>query len=182
MTILLGSLAALYRRVQLSPAARFPVTVRTGVIDWWATQDRVNRIVYLILILALSAASLSFLVMASSPGSSDYFTEFYLLGPQDQAEGFPRNGQVGQPVSLIAGVKNRESAVGEYQIEIRQDQQLLEETASFRLNPGETLEGPLEFTPVVPGENVEIRFLLFRNGEPEPYRSLRLWMKVSKDG
>jgi uncharacterized membrane protein len=175
---LAGSLAAIYRRSQLRPAARFPITIQISAAGWWANQDRTNRMIYLILILALSAASLSFVVMVGSPSPSDYFTEFYLLGPQGQAEGFPREGQVGQSLSITVGVKNQESVAGNYRIEIQQDQQIVGD-GSFSYEPREILQTP-EFMPVTWGRWRSVSAL--RNGEPEPYRTLHLRMKITRDG
>lgn len=41
---------------------------------------------------------------------------------------------------------------------------------------------PVTFTPVDIGDDVKVTFLLYRDGGAEPYRSLRLWLKVKEKG
>ena len=43
---------------------------------------------------------------------------------------------------------------------------------------GQGLEQEVNFTPVSVGENQRVEFLLFKEGESEPYRSLHLWIDV----
>jgi uncharacterized membrane protein len=54
--------------------------------------------------------------------------------------------------------------------------------ARIHLEPGETDERPVSFTPLAAGDDVEVLFYLYRDGVEGPYRSLRLWLKVTEAG
>jgi uncharacterized membrane protein len=58
-------------------------------------------------------------------------------------------------------------------------QQLL---GSVHLDSGATDERPVSFTPLAAADDVEVSFFLYRDGVEGPYRSLRLWLKVTEMG
>jgi uncharacterized membrane protein len=57
---------------------------------------------------------------------------------------------------------------------------LVGQAGPVRLEPGAIDERPVSFAPAVVGDDVEVAFLLYRDGIAEPYRSLRLWLKVTQ--
>ncbi len=107
-------------------------------------------------------------------------TEFYLLGPERQAGGYPHRGAVGEPVTVTVGIVNRERVPVEYRLEVADGERLLGQAGPVRLSPGAAYEGPVSFIPARPGDRVRVTFLLYRNGLPVPYRTLWLWLEVEE--
>ncbi len=107
-------------------------------------------------------------------------TEFYLLGPERQAGGYPYRGGVGEPVTVTVGIANRERVPVEYRLEVADGERLLGQAGPVRLSPGAAYEGPVSFIPARPGDRVRVTFLLYRNGLPVPYRTLWLWLEVEE--
>lgn len=178
--ILACSAVAWYRRRRLPEEERFVLTVEVDVKGWWAAQDRTNRVLYGILALALTTAFLSALAIVVLPKPGERFTEFYILGPEGLAENYPREVMVGQPVTVTVGITNREGVPAEYRVEVVNGEHRVGQAGPIHLEPGETDERPLTFTLAEVGDDVKVEFLLYRNGGEEPYRSLRLWLKVKE--
>ena len=176
--ILTCSAVAWYRRRRLPDQERFVLTVEVDIKGWWAAQDRTGRVLYGVLALALLTAAISATAIVVLPKPGERFTEFYILGPEGLAENYPREAVVGQPVTVTVGITNREGVPAGYRVEVRNGDHLIGQVGTLRLDSGETVERPVTFVPTEVGDDVKVMFLLYRDGGEEPYRSLRLWMKV----
>lgn len=176
--ILACSAVVWYRRSHLPDEERFVLTVEADVKGWWAAQDRTSRILYGVLALALTTAFLSALAIVVLPKPGERFTEFYILGPEGLAENYPREAIVGQPISVTVGITNREGMPAEYRVEVMNGEHLVGQAGPVQLEAGVTDEQPVTFMPTEVGDDVKVMFLLYRDGGQEPYRSLRLWLKV----
>lgn len=174
------SLVAWYRRWRLPEEERFRLVVKVDVKGWWAAQDRTSRILYGILTVAILTAVISAIALVVLPKPGEHFTEFYILGPEGLAENYPREAVVGQPVAVTVGIANHEGVPAEYRLAIISEEHLVGQAGPVRLEPGATDERPVSFVPVVAGDDVEVVFWLYRDGVEEPYRSLRLWLKVTE--
>jgi len=174
------SLVAWYRRWRLPKEERFRLVVKVDVKDWWAAQDRTNRILYGIVTGAILTATISAIAIVVLPKPGERFTEFYILGPEGLAENYPHEAVVGQPVAVTVGIANHEDVPAEYSLAIISEELLVGQAGPVRLEPGAVDERSVSFTPLVAGDDVEVVFLLYRDGGKEPYRSLRLWLKVTE--
>ena len=87
----------------------------------------------------------------------------------------------GEPVSVTAGIANREGVGAEYRIEVRTEDQLIGAAGPFALEDGEVWEGPVEYALPAAGDDQQVHFTLYRDGDPEPYRTLRLWVNVVEE-
>ncbi|MBI4498754.1 MAG: DUF1616 domain-containing protein [Chloroflexi bacterium] len=105
-------------------------------------------------------------------------TEFYLLGPDGLAERYPGEARVGQAVAVTVGIANQERAAGIYRVEVRIEEQQVGSAGPITLGVQEVWEQAVSFTPSQAGPHQEVRFLLFREGYSQPYRSLRLWLDI----
>jgi uncharacterized membrane protein len=159
------------------------VETRTGndLKKWWADQERGNRVVYIILASTLMVVFLTVMSILLLPKSAERFTEFYMLGPEGQAQEYPRQVAVGQTVSLTVGITNREGAAAVYRIQVKAGDQVLTQAGPVLLGNGGNWEQKLEFTPSTAGDDQQILLLLEREGKPSPYRSLRLWINVKPE-
>jgi len=184
------ALLAWRRRRRIPPEERYQFSLpsrlrrphwpalRQDLRGWWAAQDRVHRLLYRVLAGALAVAALCFLAIVALPHPGDRFTEFYILGAEGLAEDYPREGVVGQPLTVTMGIINRESRAAEYRVEVRDGQAAIGGAGPIRLARGAADERAITFTPAEAGDDVQVRFLLYRDGGEQPYRALRLWLKV----
>ena len=132
------------------------------------------------LVLVLVLGLIFLLTVAQLARWGEPVTEFYLLGPERQAGGYPYRGGVGEPVTVTVGIVNRERVPVEYRLEVADGERLLGQAGPVRLSPGAAYEGPVSFIPARPGDRVQVTFLLYRNGLPVPYRTLWLWLEVEE--
>ncbi|HUW14419.1 MAG TPA: DUF1616 domain-containing protein [Anaerolineae bacterium] len=172
------SAVALWRRRRLPPSERFVVEVDVDARGWWAAQDRIGRVLYGILAAALLVALFSAAAIVLLPKPGERFTEFYVLGPEGLAESYPLEASPGQPLTVTAGIANREGVAAEYRIEVRAGKLTIGQAGPLRLGDDEVWEGPIQYALAEPGDDQEVHFLLFRDGGGEPYRSLRLWINI----
>lgn len=170
--------AALLRHRRLREDEKSGMTVSLDVKGWWASQDRVSRWLYSILVLALSTAAVSaILVSMEKPG--EHFTEFYILDSQGLSEDYPREVTAGQQVVFNLGITNREGELSQYKIvAVRGDEHALAAVGPISLADRETWEGSVAFELEQAGIGQEVKFLLERVGSPWPYRTLRVWVTV----
>jgi len=173
------SVVALWRRRRLPPVERFRVEIDVDARGWWAAQDRISRVLYGVLATALLVALFSAAAIIMLPKPGDSFTEFYVLGPEGLAESYPREAAPGQPLTVTAGIANREGSAAEYRIEVRVGELMIGQAGPLRLEDDEVWEGPIHYALAELGDDQEVHFLLFRDGGGEPYRTLRLWINVT---
>jgi uncharacterized membrane protein len=188
LVITLFSAIALYRRSRLPVEQRTVLSVDVDPGGWWAAQDRTNRVLYTVLFSALLMAAVSAAAIVLLPKPGEAFTEFYILGPEGLAENYPREAVAGQPLSVTLGITNREGDAQRYRVDVHNGTHHIGALDTIQLDHEETYEAPITFAPVKLGDDVQIRFLLYREGdagdqnaaEEEPYRSLRLWIRVTE--
>ncbi len=175
------SVVAWLRRQRLPPAERPAIAIGLDLRGWWMSQDRTSRILYAVLVGALLTAAISAAAIILLPKPSDYFTEFYALGPEGLAENYPRQALVGEPVTVTVGITNREGVAAEYRVEIWVGEHQVGASGPVRLEDGETWERDLDYALPEAGPDQRVDFLLFRDDDGEPYRSLQLWIDVVKE-
>jgi uncharacterized membrane protein len=172
------SLAAGVKRARLPESERFPADVRpvlTGLrrLPWIAIG------ISAAVVTGLLFAGFRFGVLGGSR-VGEPFTEFYVLGPSGKAEGYPNTLIPGQAAEVILGVINREGQDVAYTIEVRGEGRLVRGIGPIRLADKQKWEEKVSFALRRPGDRVKVEFLLFREGTPEPYRSLHLWVRVPR--
>jgi uncharacterized membrane protein len=131
--------------------------------------------------LLLVAALLSSLILGlvrSAPPADSQITEFYALGDEGLAEGYPRKALVGQPLSLSLGITNREGAPMRYRIVLRDGAQQLRELGPIELASGASWQEATDVAMTAVGASRQLEMLLFIEGRAEPYRRLALWVDV----
>jgi uncharacterized membrane protein len=188
--------AAIYRRRRLPPEERYLPHIQLDLKGWWAAQDRVNRIIYFVLLGATLLAIFSAAAILLLPNPGEQFTEFYMLGPEGLAENFPRQAAPGQPITVTLGLTNREHAEHTYRVEVwavdpfsEESRQLVAQSPPQTLPPQGTIEWPLTWSmpKVNPGSvatgtgpDQQVEFLLYIDNQPAPYRHLLLWLDVAE--
>lgn len=171
------SAVAYYRRSRLPPEQRFAPRVEIDLAGWRAS-GLIDRSLTVMLGLSIVAAVGTFLFVLARPKIGERFTEFYILGPGGQADGYATEVSVGEPITLIVGAINREHEEVTYRMVKDVNGHHAEQIAEIRLAHDEKWEEPFTFTMEQPGEDQKVSFLLYREGQDEPYRSLHLWIDV----
>jgi len=180
LIILASLLMAVIRRRRLPETEKVGFNLSLDVRGWWASQDRVFRVLYIILALALVTATVSGVAVSlEKPGKP--FTEFYLLDSQGLSEDYPREATAGKPIVFNLGIANHEGQPGQYNIvAVRAGAQstALATAGPVSLADGAVWQGSLTFAMAQAGDGQEVEFLLERVGSPWPYRTLRVWVNV----
>ncbi|MGB2728529.1 MAG: DUF1616 domain-containing protein [Halobacteriota archaeon] len=143
-----------------------------------ATDTKIDRILSVILIISIILAISMTVYVVVTPKEGEKFTEFYVLGPNGKADDYPTNLKVGEEGKVIIGIVNHEYANVTYPLEVRLNGEVIDEK-SIDLTHNETWESPFTFRTTKAGEDQKLEFLLYKNREPEPYRSLHLWVDVT---
>lgn len=100
-------------------------------------------------------------------------TEFYVLGRDGRAEGYPLNLSVGETGKVIVGVANHEFKDMEYLLAVAYEGGV--QKKRILLKDSQTWEESLDLAFNRPGRQ-KVEFQLYRDGEP--YRRLHLWVEV----
>ena len=151
---------------------------RPGLRKWWAEQERGNRVVYIILSVILATAFVTAFSILATPKPAERFTEFYILGQERLAEDYPREMIMGQILTITTGITNREGITSTYSIQIKSNDQVIGQAGPITLENKATWEQAVEFTVAKVGDDQQITFILNREGQPAPYRTLQLWINV----
>ncbi|MBC7227265.1 MAG: DUF1616 domain-containing protein [Thermoflexales bacterium] len=176
---LLALVTAWARWHRLPPESRWDWSLPSAVLAR-SLEGRPRFWVYVGMAGILAVGLWLLLAVVRLAGTGNPTTEFYLLGPDGWAGGYPRRAMVGRPLTVTVGVINGEETTVDYRLEVVDGDYLLGQTGPVRLNPGAAYEGPVSFTPARAGDAVRVQFLLYRNGLPVPYRTLWLWLRVEE--
>ncbi len=142
-----------------------------------AADTKVGQILSAILVIAILLAISMTAYVIVMPEKGEKFTEFYVLGPNGKAADYPTNLSTGEEGEVIIGIANHEYANVTYQLEVKLNGEVIDED-SIELMHNETWESPFTFKAIEAGEDQKLEFLLYKNEEKEPYRSLHLWMDI----
>jgi uncharacterized membrane protein len=138
--------------------------------------DRALSIVFVLIILATISA---LIYTVASVNTRDEFTEFYILGQNGKAEDYPKQILSGEEAWVILGIVNHEQEKVRYEIEIKINGVRNAGLKSLVLNHNEKWEEAVSFTSNMVADNQKVEFILFRDGESEPYlKPLQLWFDV----
>jgi uncharacterized membrane protein len=107
------------------------------------------------------------------------FTEFYILGMEGEAAGYPKQLKVGEEASLTLGIINREQTSVSYLVEVSMNGVIIGNLAPMTLGADEKLEREITFSPNKMGENQKVEFFLYKQGQSEVYESLHLMVDVT---
>ena len=195
-----------------SPVPRSPRTIRRSVRRLARSTTRARPAeraavtgiavnVLLVLTLLLSAVSVGYVLTLPD----DRYTEFSVLAPNESgdlvAHDYPRELVRGEPTPLALTIANHERAGSAYTVVIQLQRVQLGDDGTVRsvnesrtltrervvVAPGDARRIPYELVPNMTGENLRVRFLLYRAGPDasrdagDAYRTLHLWVDVSAD-
>ncbi len=176
--ITITSIVAWYRQRGLAQAERFKVSFNLSLPSWRG-KSFIDKMLSIILVAAILGAIGTLGYVIATPGVGEKFTEFY-LGLEGKAIDYPRELRVGEEGRVMVGIINREHEIVSYWVKVRIDGVSNNQTGPLQLGHDEKWEEIVRFTPDRAGEAQKVEFLLYKNGESEPYLKLHLWIDVKE--
>lgn len=142
------------------------------------TQTKVLSVI--LVLTVLSVLGITGYVIAT-PKLSQKFTEFYILGSEGKTIDYPQELKLGERGIVTIGIVNHEYKKVSYRVEVRINGTKNNELEPVVLKNDEEWMQEVSFAPEIAGEKQEVEFLLYKNGEIEPYlEALRLWLDVKE--
>jgi len=177
--IFIMSVVALFRRARIPEEKRFSIRFQFRMPRWGG--GNWDKALSVILVFAILGALGTVGYVIVKPKVGERFTEFYILGMEGKAVDYPKELVVGEEVRVIVGIINHEHETVSYQVAVRIDEVENSEIGPVVLEHNEKWEGEISFVPEVGSENQKVEFLLYKDGETEPYlEPLRLWLNVTE--
>ena len=147
-------------------------------LDWGrGTWDKVLTIIVAVALLG-AIGVLGYILAGTS--DEEKYTEFYMLGLSGKAADYPGEVKAGEDAKVIVGVVNHEREVVSYLIEVRIGDTMGNWVGPLELGHDEKWEEVINFTPDSAGEGQKVEFVLYKNGEREPYLNLHLRINVKE--
>ena len=175
--ILVTSVIAWLRRKKLPEQERLIISFQLKLPDWGSSLQ--ERILSLVLALTIIGAVGILAYVIVTPKTFEKFTEFYLLDTAGQMANYPQKLSPGASGNVIVRIVNYEQQDVTYRIEIRLSGAIIKEIGPVKLQNKQKWEQKMDFVPASAGDDQEVEFILFKEGDNVPYRSLHLWVNVS---
>jgi len=208
--IILMSAIAWYRRRKLDPEVRYNPKFHVHFSHFfrsWALRGLWDRILTISLVVAIAGAIGTLAYVVTVPKTGEKFTEFYVLGNDGQADGYPIEFiLVGNEVTLVRymyndevqevsaalgtitlGIVNKEQAEATYhinliidseQVEVYYNGNALENIGPMDLAHEEKWEAEIGFGPRHIGDSQKVEFVLYKDGESYFDDSIYIWIDV----
>jgi uncharacterized membrane protein len=178
--ILFTSAIAWYRRRRLPPKERFSVPfLRRLPAPKWRGAGRENKALYVVLGLSIAFAIGSIAYSVVAPTAGEKFTEFYILGSEGGAADYPKELLVGEEGNVTIGIVDHEHEQVTYRVEIWINGNKEDELSAITLDHGQRWEHEVSFSFQEAGPHQEVSFLLFKQGQSDPYGTLHLFVNVT---
>jgi len=183
------AVAARYRRLGLEPGERFSVDFRKACRDakgelFPSGEGQLDRMLTVILLICIVASVAVLAYVVAVPKQGEKFTEFYILGPDGKAEGYPEWFHLNESRPVIVGVVNHEYRNVTYDLVVvlNDSNDIMPlYTDRLTLEDNQTWQKTINIQPGRVGTDMEVQFLLYADGNmTAPYRDLHLWVSVTK--
>ena len=154
---------------------RFAVKTRgAGPVDTFLTGLMV------IVVVAMLTTTIYFAAAAKTP---ERFTQFYLSEANGAGTYYPDELSIGDTGQVKITIANHEGALVSYRVHVYMGGTITDDIGPVILGDGEEWRGLAEFSPRQPGEDQEVEFLLYRDGNSRPYlEPLYIWVDVPFTG
>ena len=178
------------RRKGVAENERFVVPFSGRIkLSSWQGQGRWDKVLSVVLVAAIIGAIGTLVYVVTSPKVGEQFTEFYILGMEGKAEHYPEALYVGEEGKVILGIVNHEGEQTNYRVKLEMDGEEAglvvggeaKDTLLVTLAHEEKWEGEVGFIPRKAGDEQKVEFLLYKEGEAEPYLKLHIWLNVEQE-
>ncbi|MFC1984483.1 DUF1616 domain-containing protein [Chloroflexota bacterium] len=171
------SIIAWLRRRRLPEPERYSIEIPLKLPGWGGgIWDKALSIILIVVVLG-ALGFLSYVV--ATPKEGVPFSEFSILGLNGRADDYPSELGVGEEAKVIGVIVNHENEMMVYRIEVKIGGVKNSESEPVTVAIGGKWEGTISFIPQKAGSNEKVEFILYKNGEAEPYLDpLYLWIDV----
>ena len=176
--IIAASAIACYRRRRLPAEERFEPRFGFALSGFRGRQHLWDRVLLVLLVVVIIGAVGVLVYVARPPAVGETFTEFYLLGPEGRAEGYPDVIILGEEAIVTLGVINHQQETTDYHIKIVIGGQEVGGVGTITLADEEEWEQRVSFTPVEVGEAQKVEVQLYRSFDSDAYHTLDFWVNV----
>ena len=137
-------------------------------------RHRILSIAILVLLLATIGAVTFTVIRPAKQG----FTEFYLLDAEGGVMDYPEEVYAGDTVTVTLGITSYETTTTSFRITISVGGEKDSLVSTLSLEPEEKWQETVSFVPERVASEEKVEFLLYKNGQTEPYLTLHLWLIV----
>ncbi|HHY29129.1 MAG TPA: DUF1616 domain-containing protein [Syntrophaceticus sp.] len=177
--IIAMSLLAIYRRHKLPPQDQYAPFLELEIRSL-PQLPVLDKIMVSVIVMGVLVATVSCLYCIAFSKPGERYTEFYILGENGLTDSYPRELEAGKEEKLIAGIVNHEQRKITYHMTVRMQNIVKSTEGPIILKHGEKWEETVKISTNYPHEKLKVEFLLFRDQESKPYRTLHLWVTVHK--
>jgi len=135
-----------------------------------------------LLVVAILFALGTVIYMITNPRVLERFTEFYILDAAGKAKNYPTKIKLGEMAAVTLCVVNYEQKPMKYSVDISIAGKPISSVKDISLSEKEKWQQEVNIKPIETGDKQKVEFLLFKEGEtdpyPYPYLSLHLWIDV----
>lgn len=131
-----------------------------------------------LLVMAILGALGTVVYTITVPKVAEKFTEFYLLGLNGEANGYPTQLRVGEVGKVMVGIGNREHETVTYRVEVRIDGVINNQVGPLTVKSDEKWQETVTFTPAG-RDKQRVEFLLYKQGQNNVYHRLHLFLDVN---
>jgi uncharacterized membrane protein len=173
--LLLGVAALRRARAGGAPPAR----AAEGPPDAPAPTGRAVRFTQAIVVANIAVAALAYVVTigATVPTS----TALYVLGDEEKIADYPTEVAVGESFAVTVGGSQASNASGRYRLTATSGDAVLATLGPVDLPAGGTWQSEVRVALPRAGPDQELELNLARDGDSEPFRTVRLWVDVRAD-
>ena len=166
--VLTTSAIGWHRQSLIPPSERFSITIN---VTWAKLRELPNtdKALYISLLIVLLTAVVTLGYVTATPKEGDVFTEIYLLNKEGQADNYPKQVELGEPLELVVGIINHEYETASYRVDIRINGDLNQQIVVKLLPHEKKWEELVGFIPRSSGMGQKVEFLVYKNGQIEPY-------------
>ncbi|WP_421072410.1 DUF1616 domain-containing protein [Pelotomaculum propionicicum] len=171
------SMISLSRRKRLPHGERYTLSWRFSK-PGWLEMPRNDRVLLVTLagIIFIGLGTLG--LTSANQRTGEIYTEFYVLGAAGKIGDYPGELKTNETKQVFLGVVNHEQRRVTYNVELRLDGSKKKDIGPIELEHGQTWEGNIGISAGKPKNKMMVEFLLTKDGESVPYRSIHLWVDV----
>jgi uncharacterized membrane protein len=170
------AIMGLYRQRRIPEAERITLTIFPSSFHSTGTMRNNIWLYILIALLIVFIGWVTFTVATST--KDDIYTEFYILNSRGEAQDYPRQLTLGEPVNFIVGIINHENEAMNYQVKITVDSTFVDEVTTGIILHLDKWESAISFTPESCGNNQKVEIWLYLNSQTEPYQKESLYFFI----